>query len=109
MENFGCYELIGKDGPYRANGMRGFLVYMPPGLWYPYHRHPSEELYYVLAGRADFHIAGVVQNLGSGDHAYHKSNIPHALETRDSSVLAWVLWRGPDFKTAPTLCDWDAT
>ena len=108
LDNFGCYELIGKDGPFRAETMRGFIVYMPPGIWYPYHRHPSQELYYVLAGEADFYVRDDCQRLGPGEKAFHSSGIPHALETKDSPILAWVLWRGPDFDTAPVLCEWDA-
>lgn len=108
LDRFGCYELIGKEGPFRADTMRGFIVYMPPGLWYPYHRHPSNELYYVLAGEADFYVRDDLATLSEGEKAFHKSNIPHALETKDSPILAWVLWRGPDFDTLPTLCDWDA-
>ncbi len=108
LKNFGCYELIGKDGPFRADTMRGFIVYMPRGIWYPYHRHPSQELYYVLAGDADFYVRDDCQRLGPGDKAFHRSNIPHALETTDSPILAWVLWRGPDMGTTPELCDWNA-
>ena len=108
-EEFGCYELIGHDGPFRSQMMRGFIVYMPPGLWYPYHKHPSQELYFVLAGDADFYVEHDCERLSAGDKAFHKSNIPHALETKDSPILAWVLWRGPDFDAWPVLCEADGS
>ena len=106
-EQYGCYELIGKDGPFRSEALRGFIVYLPAGFRYPYHRHPSQELYYVLAGAAAFSVRDDVQRLGPGDKAYHGSMVPHALETTDEPILSWVLWRGPDFGTPPVFCAWD--
>lgn len=108
-QKFGCYELIGKDGPFRSEMMRGFIVYMPPGLWYPYHKHPSQELYFVLAGEADFYVKDDCARLGESDKAYHRSNIPHALHTKEEPILAWVLWRGPDFDISPVLCEADGS
>jgi hypothetical protein len=40
--------------------------------------------------------------LGPGDTAFHASNQPHAMTTKDKPVLAYVLWRG-DLKTPPVL------
>ena len=41
MDRFGCYEVIGRDAPLASAKMRGFLVYQPPHLHYPWHHHPA--------------------------------------------------------------------
>lgn len=105
MDRFGCYCLIGKGGPWESAQMAGFVVYMPPNLWYPWHHHPAEELYYVLAGEAEFRReAEPTEILRPGDKSFHKSNQPHATQTRDKGFLAYVLWRN-EFQTPPVLTE----
>ena len=99
--HFGTYEFLGRDAPFGTDRMRGFMVYQIPGYHYPMHHHPAEELYLVLAGAAEFHIDGEKgRALHPGDTITHQSNQPHALTTRESPVLAYVLWRG-DLTTKP--------
>lgn len=103
MERFGCYCLIGPDAPWTSASLFAFLVYMPARLWYPWHHHPAEELYFVLGGRGAFHRLGeAVEMLGAGGASFHGSNQPHALETLDDPVLALVYWRN-HFDTPPVL------
>lgn len=103
LNRFGCYELVGRDAPYASNRMRSFVVYAPAGLHYPWHHHPAEELYLVLAGGAEFLIEGQGgRMLGPGDTAFHASGQPHAMTTHDSPVMAYVLWRG-ELDIAPVL------
>jgi quercetin dioxygenase-like cupin family protein len=105
MDRFGCYCLIGPAGAYSSDQLLGFVVYMPPNLWYPWHQHPAEELYTVLAGEAEFLREGAkVETLGVGESAFHASNQPHAMETKDQSVLAYVTWRN-HFETKPILTE----
>ena len=74
--------------------MRSFVVYAPTGLYYPWHHHPAEELYLVLAGEAEFSIHGQTpKTLRPGDTTYHASMKPHAMTTHDHPVMAYVLWR----------------
>jgi len=99
--HFGAYEILGRDTPLGAEGMRSFLVYQAPGFHYPMHRHPAEELYLVVAGEGEFACAGAqTRSLGPGDTVFHPSDAAHALTTRDRPVLAYVLWRG-DLTTRP--------
>lgn len=99
--HFGTFEILGRDTPLKTDEMRSFLIYQRPGYHYPLHHHPSEELYLVLAGDADFSIDGQkARRLGPGDTAFHASNLPHALTTTERSILAYVLWRG-DITTKP--------
>jgi len=101
LDRFGCYEFLGVDAPFATSDMRGFVVYHPPGLHYPWHHHPAEELYVVIAGEAEFSMEGAeARTLRAGETAFHTSNVPHALTTYDHPVMAYVLWRG-DLKTKP--------
>ncbi len=95
LNRFGCYELIGLEGTFHSHQMRSFVVYAPAGLHYPWHHHPAEELYLVLAGEAEFALHGESPRiLRPGDTAYHASMKPHAMTTHDHPVMAYVLWRG---------------
>jgi len=105
LNRFGCYCLIGGGGPFHSAQMASWVVYMPKGLHYPYHHHPGEEMYTVIAGKAEFFRDGdapVV--LSAGDVCQHGSNQPHAMTTHDSPVMAYVVWRN-GFATPPVLTD----
>ena len=103
MDRWGCFTIIGADSPFASDALRLFVVYMPAGLHYPSHRHPAEEIYLVLAGRARFWRAGHPdQTLREGHTVFHASNQVHALETGDSPVLCLVAWRN-HLETLPVL------
>lgn len=105
MDRFGCYALIGDGGPWASAQMNSFVVYMPPGLWYPWHHHPAEELYLVLAGEAEFLREGAAsETLRPGDHCFHACNQPHAMRTGNHPVMAYVAWRN-QLKTPPVLTE----
>lgn len=105
LTRFGCYELFGWDGHFHCRSTRGFIVYSPAGLYYPWHHHPAEEMYFILAGEAEFATEGnAPKHLKPGDTVFHAENQPHNMETKDSGVLAWVQWRG-DMSVAPVLTD----
>ena len=105
MDRFACYCLIGQGGPWISDQMAGFVVYMPPGLHYTWHHHPAEELYYVLAGQAEFLREGADSKvLHTGDSSFHASNQPHAMETHDHPVMAYVIWRN-HLGTPPVLTE----
>lgn len=103
LARFGCYSLIGAGGAFQSRQMWAWFVYMPAHLHYPWHHHPGEECYFVLAGEAEFHAEGhASQTLGEGNSSLHASNQPHAMTTHDAPVLAYVIWRN-GFDTAPRL------
>ncbi len=102
-ERFACFCLVGDGGPYTSDEMGAYFVYMPKGLYYPFHHHPAEELYFIIAGEAEFMIEGSEpKTLRSGDHVFHPSMRPHATQTHDHPFLSLVLWRG-DMSVAPVL------
>lgn len=103
MDRFGCYAIIGPGGPFMSQSLRAWIVYMPPHLHYPWHHHPAEELYLVLAGSALFMKRGHPDTvLNPGDTAFHAGNQPHAMETGAHPVLCLVVWRD-GFDTGPML------
>ena len=103
LDRFGCYCLIGPNAPWISKKMAAFFVYMPAGLWYPWHAHPAEEMYFVLAGQGRFLREGLPdETLGPGKAAFHASRQPHALLTTDQPILALVLWRN-ELETPPEL------
>lgn len=103
MDRFACYCLIGSGGPWVSARMSAYVVYMPPGLHYPWHHHPAEEIYYILAGEAEFQREGEAPRvLGAGASSFHASNQPHATGTGDRGVMAYVVWRN-HLATPPVL------
>jgi len=94
MARFGCFSVIGDNAPFTSQSLRLFIVYMPAGLYYPWHKHPAEELYFIIAGQAVFKRAGCRDTmLSEGQMMRHESNQAHALEAKDSSILCLVAWR----------------
>ena len=105
LNRFGCYELFGWDGHFDCQLTRGFIVYSDRGLYYPWHHHPAEEMYFILAGEAEFATEGNEPRLlQPGDTVFHATNQPHNMRTLDSGVLAWVQWRG-EMGVSPVLTD----
>ena len=105
LSRFACYELFGHQGHFHTEKMRGFLLYSDANLYYPWHHHPAEELYFIIAGEASFATeSNEPKLLKSGDTAFHASNQPHNMQTHGKGVLAYVLWRN-EFDTAPVLTD----
>lgn len=103
MDRFGCYCIIGDDAPFISDHIRLFMVYMPPNLYYPWHHHPAEEIYFVVSGHGVFKREGDAdENLTEGDTSFHHSNQPHALHTTDSGILCLVAWHD-QFDTPPVL------
>ncbi len=103
MDRFGCYCLIGEGGAFTSAKMAAWIVYMPAGLYYTWHQHPAEEMYLTLAGEATFMRDGCENNvLRAGGTSFHASNQPHAMQTHDHPVMAYVVWRN-GFDSPPIL------
>ena len=105
LDRFGCYSIIGNGGGFHSQSLWMWIVYMPSHLHYPWHHHPGEELYLVLAGEADFHRDGEPsETLRAGGSVFHASNQSHAMTTGEHPVLCLVAWRN-GFDTAPVLSE----
>lgn len=81
-------------GAFHSDKMREGIVYMPTALYYTWHHHLAEEVYFVVVGSAIFNRRGdAPERLQSGQTSQHSSNQPHAMETTDGGVLCYVIWR----------------
>lgn len=99
LNRYGWFELVGPSGYYFSDSARAFIVFWDAGLHYPAHLHEAEELYYVLAGSAEFHADGQPSaRLVPEGTRYHASNQLHAMDTHAEPVLALVMWRGQGLK-----------
>lgn len=104
LNRYGWFELVGPNGHFRSDEIRAYIAYWGENLYYPWHLHEAEELYFIIAGQALFEAEGLpAQVLGPGDIRLHASNQPHAMTTTDSPVLALVLWRGAGLTGVPRM------
>ena len=104
LQRFGWFELVGPEGHYRSDEIRAYVAYWGENLYYPWHLHEAEELYYILAGEALFEAEGDAPvTLRPGDIRIHRSNQPHQMTTGASPVLALVLWRGAGLSGVPRM------
>lgn len=109
MDKLGCYAIIGDNAPFHSQKLRLFMVYMPAGLYYPWHTHPAEEIYLVISGSAIFKRGGHPdRNIAEGETMFHETNQPHAIQTTDTPLLSLVVWRN-HLTTPPILLDMDLT
>ena len=87
-------ELLGPEGLVRSDVVRLGVYGMLPGHEYGLRTHPAEEVFVMLAGKADWARGEErYQQLGPGERSYHPSMMPHASRTREyafMSVYAWV-------------------
>ena len=104
LDRYGWFELVGPEGHYRSDAVRAFIAYWGENLYYPWHLHEAEELYFILAGQAYFEAEGMAPaTLSAGDMRLHRTNQPHQMTTGDSPVLALVLWRGAGIAGTPRM------
>lgn len=90
----GFAELIGPRGPLTAPDSRVGFTLMAPDTFYPLHNHPAVELYFVLAGTAEWITPPSQQFAPTGALILHKSNQPHAMRTTHEPLLALYAWSG---------------
>ena len=90
-----CYfELIGPNGHFYNEAIRGFVCYWGEYLNYNWHSHEAEEIYYILGGKALFKTKTMTKVLKANETQFHKSWESHAMETLEEPLLAFILWRG---------------
>jgi len=53
----------------------------------PEHHHPQEQIAHVVSGRMRLIAAGVPHELSAGESFYIASNVPHAVETIEDTVV----------------------
>ena len=70
---------------------------MAPGIRYPDHRHPPEEVYVVLSDGEWMQGEGNWFKPGIGGIVYNSPSILHAMRAPASEPLlaVWLLWEAP--------------
>jgi mannose-6-phosphate isomerase-like protein (cupin superfamily) len=105
LEGYGYAELVGPGGPVRAPDLRLGVLLLGPGVLYPPHRHPAEELYLVVSGTALWKRGGgrfLARPPGSAVH--HPPEEPHAMRAQGEPLLAVYAWTG-DVETPARLLE----
>lgn len=95
--NYGWCELLGTRGHFVCDRVALGLLLLGPGLHYPAHWHVAEEIYVPLTGGAQWRAGETPFTARpAGAVVHHQSNVPHAMRTDETALLALYLWRGGD-------------
>jgi quercetin dioxygenase-like cupin family protein len=89
-------EVVGPEAPYLSQQLCFGLTLIAPGSFYPPHRHPAVELYFVAAGTADWTADEITCTQAPGSFVLHPSQVIHAMQTTGSPLLAIYTWSGED-------------
>ena len=69
-----------------------------PGAYFPRHRHPGEEVIYVLAGTIEYEIDGKLVTVKAGDVLFVPDGVVHAARNvgtdRAAELATYVLEKG---------------
>ncbi len=104
LDRYGWFELVGPEGHFQSQDICAYIAYWGENLYYPWHLHEAEELYYILAGEAFFEAEGAQPvTLRPGDTRIHSANQPHQMTTGASPVRARGLWRGEGLSGVPRM------
>lgn len=83
-------ELIGPRGLEVRDDIIVGVTLMRPGLTYPSHQHPPEEVYIVLSEGLWRQSRNAWQSPGLGGYVYNPSNIFHSMKSVETPLFA--LW-----------------
>jgi len=88
-------ELIGPEGLVKSDAIRMGVYGIQPGVEYGIRTHPADELFVMLAGRADWLMGDEdYAEYGPGVRRHHPSMMQHATRTRDSAFMSIYIWTG---------------
>jgi len=87
-------ELVGPDGDMGAPDCRVGFTLMAPDTFYPLHAHPAIELYFVIAGTAEWRAGDTTRPVPPGELVLHRSGEPHSMRTFAEPLLALWSWSG---------------
>ncbi|MBL4722040.1 MAG: transcriptional regulator [Alphaproteobacteria bacterium] len=88
--------IIGKGGLETREDVRMGVSLIAPGVLYPRHRHPPEELYVVLSPGEWMQNDNPLAFKKSGDLVHNTPNIWHTMAATKTPLLAvWSLWIAP--------------
>jgi quercetin dioxygenase-like cupin family protein len=96
MAGYGYVEFAGpKEALFHAPDVRVGLLLLGPGLHYPLHAHPAEEVYHPLTDGALWRRGEEDWRAVAAGHAiHHAPMVPHETRATDRTLLALYCWRG---------------
>lgn len=95
MENYAYADLVGNRGLIGGDGYALGVLLFGPGLTYPPHAHPANEVYYVVGGTAEWRSGdNPWTRCAPGSIIHHSSGLTHATKTGSEPLLALYLWWG---------------
>jgi len=96
MAGYGYVEFAGpKDALFHAPKIRAGLLLLGPGLHYPLHAHPAEEIYHPLTEGSLWRRGDEEwRSVPAGTAIHHPPLIPHETKAGDRTLLALYCWRG---------------
>lgn len=95
LARFGYIELVGPTGVFRHPSFQAYISFWDAHLFYDWHHHEAEELYFNLAGDAIFFADGQDDiTLNPDETRIHTTNQNHAMRTETSPILTYIVWRG---------------
>lgn len=93
-ERIAFAEIIGPEAPFPSRTVCLGLTLIGPKTFYPAHHHPAIELYYVIAGTAEWTAETQSRKCPPGSFVLHPSGLVHAMRTEDQPLLAIYTWTG---------------
>lgn len=95
MAGYGYVEFLGpKESMFHSDVFRIGLLVLGPGLHYPPHRHPAEEVYHPLTSGTWRRGDEVWRAVPPGDAIHHQPMIEHETRSGASTLLALYCWGG---------------
>jgi len=93
LAGYSYADVAGPRGPFVTPDMAAFLTVQAPGVTYPAHAHPAFEVYYIIAGRAEWKRGGEDWRFREpGTFIVHLSGQAHAMRTGAEPLLAAAVW-----------------
>jgi dimethlysulfoniopropionate lyase len=95
LDGYGYAVIAGPGGLVPAGTALGVLL-LAPGILYPAHSHPAEEVYLVMDGESRWWREGGDWRLGiAGAVVHHPPHLPHAMQAGPAAPLCAIYaWRG---------------
>jgi quercetin dioxygenase-like cupin family protein len=91
-EGHASARILDPNGLEQRGGLISGFSLVAPGITYPEHNHPPEEIYLVLSGGEWWQAGGAWHAPGAGGIVHNPPNIKHAMRGTDVPLLAiWFL------------------
>ena len=101
---YGYFELFGPTGHFHSDQLRCYVGYWGGGLYYDWHNHEAEELYFCVGGSGEFKAEGEADcAIHPGQSKFHHSMQLHAMTTHEKPFLCLAYWRGQGMAGLPRM------